>query len=272
MFSVVLLAGCRSEKTLSEQIKYDWDINYNSSKDDGGEKQYNLNKNLKNSSLRNQTEDNPSLQSINLYQDFLASKDKVECSVLTNNYTYKKLPQIIKNEKIYKSFNEKAQIFENEKITNKKFKINDKTKKTLKIIGASILIGFTGYFSLITIFYLLFEGLTGISLLLLLISTLLVFLSSFFVKKITKSISKDKTHKNLPNLRQVLLLTLTTLACAFTGLVLGAYGLFFYGNFFENLLTPLGSISFLISTLLIFRSYISVKKSIERKSKENNKD
>ena len=119
------------------------------------------------------------------------------------------------------------------KITNKNFKINDKTKKTLKIIGASILIGFTGYFSLITIFYLLFEGLTGISLLLLLISTLLVFLSSFFVKKITKSISKDKTHKNLPNLRQVLLLTLTTLACAFTGLVLGAYGLFFYGNFLK---------------------------------------
>ena len=85
MFSVVLLAGCRSEKTLSEQIKYDWDINYNSSKDDGGEKQYNLNKNLTNSSLRNQTEDKPSLQSINLYQDFLASKDKVESSVSTNN-------------------------------------------------------------------------------------------------------------------------------------------------------------------------------------------
>ena len=53
------------------------------------------------------------------------------------------------------------------------------------------------------------------------------------MKKITKSISKDKTHKNLPNLRQVLLLTLTTLACAFTGLVLGAYGLFFYGNFLK---------------------------------------
>ena len=272
MFSVVLLAGCSSEKTLSEQIKYDWDINYNSSKDDGGEKQYNLNRNLTNSSLRNQTDDKPSLQSVKINQDFFASKDKVEESVLTNNYSYKKLPQIIKNEIIIKSLNDKTQIFENEKIINKKFKINDKTKKILKIIGASILIGFTGFFSLITIFYMLFEGLTVTSVLLLLITTLLVFLSSFFVKKITKSNSKDKKDKNLPNLRQVLLLTLTTLACAFTGLVLGAYGLFFYGNFFENLLTPLGSISFLISTLLTYRSYLSVKKSIEKKSKENNKD
>ena len=116
---------------------------------------------------------------------------------------------------------------------------------------------------------MLFEGLTGISVLLLLISTLLVFLSSFFIKKITKSNLKDK---KLATLTQVLLLTLTTLTCSFTGLVLGAYGLFFYGNFFENILTPLGSISFLISTLLIYRSYVSVKKSIEKKSKENNID
>ena len=35
MSSVVILGSCSSEKTLSEQIKYDWDINYNSSKDDG---------------------------------------------------------------------------------------------------------------------------------------------------------------------------------------------------------------------------------------------
>ena len=272
MFSVVLLAGCSSEKTLSEQIKYDWDINYNLSKNDGNESQINAIKNLKNSSFHNQIEVQPSLQTVETNQDFLASKDKVEPSVLRNNYSYKKLPQIIKNEIITKSFNDKTQIFENEKIINKKFKINDRTKKILKIIGASILIGFTGFFSLITIIYMLFEGLTGTSVLLLLISTLLVFLSSFFVKKITKSNSKDKKDKNLPNLRQVLLLTLTTLACAFTGLVLGAYGLFFYGNFFENLLTPLGSISFLISTLLVYRSYLSVKKSIERKSKGNNKD
>ena len=47
---------------------------------------------------------------------------------------------------------------------------------------------------------------------------------------------REKNIKKL--IKQVLLLTLTTLVCSFTGLVLGAYGLFFYGNFFENILTP----------------------------------
>jgi hypothetical protein len=272
MFSILLFGSCSSEKTLSEQVKYDWDIKYNSSKDDVNERPYNLNKKLKNSSVQNQTERQISLPTVKNNQDLLASIDKVDPQFFIKNYSYKKLPKIIQKERIYKSFNEKSQIFEDEKIINKKFKINDKTKKILKIIGASILIGFTGFFSLITIVYMLFEGLTGGSVLLLLISSLLVFLSSFFVKKITKSNSKDKKDKKLPTLKQVLLLTLTTLVCSFTGLVLGAYGLFFYGNFFENILTPLGSISLLISTFLIYRSYLSVKNSIERNSKENNKN
>ena len=42
----------------------------------------------------------------------------------------------------------------------------------------------------------------------------------------------------------------------------------FLRKFFENLLTPLGSISFLISTLLIFRSYISVKKALKENQKK----
>ena len=275
MCSLVILGSCSSEKTISEQIKYDWDINYNSSQDDGNERPHKFNKNLINSSFQNQKEHQISSPTVKNNQDLLASNDKVEPSVLISNYSYKKSPKIIRKEKIYKSFKEKSQIFKDEKIINKKFKINDKTKKILKIIGASILIGFTGYFSLITIVYMLFEGLTGASVLLLIISTLLVFLCSFFVKKITKSNTKDKKDKKdnkLPTLKQVLLLTLTTLVCSFTGLVLGAYGLFFYGNFFENILTPLGSISFLISTFLIYRSYLSVKKSIERNSKENNKN
>lgn len=272
MCSLVILGSCSSEKTISEQIKYDWDINYNSSQDDGNERPHKFNKNLINSSFQNQKEHQISSPTVKNNQDLLASNDKVEPSVLISNYSYKKSPKIIRKEKIYKSFKEKSQIFKDEKIVNKKFKINDKTKKILKIIGASILIGFTGYFSLITIVYMLFEGLTGASVLLLLISTLLVFLCSFFVKKITKSNTKDKKDNKLPTLKQVLLLTLTTLVCSFTGLVLGAYGLFFYGNFLENILTPLGSISFLISTFLIYRSYLSVKKSIERNSKENNKN
>lgn len=272
MCSLVILGSCSSEKTISEQIKYDWDINYNSSQDDGNERPHKFNKNLINSSFQNQKEHQISSPTVKNNQDLLASNDKVEPSVLISNYSYKKSPKIIRKEKKYKFFKEKSQIFKDEKIVNKKFKINDKTKKILKIIGASILIGFTGYFSLITILYMLFEGLTGASVLLLLISTLLIFLCSFFVKKITKSNTKDKKDNKLPTLKQVLLLTLTTLVCSFTGLVLGAYGLFFYGNFFENILTPLGSISFLISTFLIYRSYLSVKKSIERNSKENNKN
>jgi hypothetical protein len=47
MFSIVLFGSCSSEKTLSEQIKYDWDINYNSSQDNGNERPYNFYKNLK---------------------------------------------------------------------------------------------------------------------------------------------------------------------------------------------------------------------------------
>ena len=68
MFSIMLLGSCSSEKTLSEQIKYDWDINYNSSKDD--ERPYNSNKNLKNSSVQNQTEVQASLPSFKNNQDF----------------------------------------------------------------------------------------------------------------------------------------------------------------------------------------------------------
>ena len=87
MFSLVILGSCSSEKTLSEQIKYVWDINYNSSKDDGEEKPYNLNKNLKNSSVQNQTEHQISLPADKNNKDLLASNDKVETPVLTNNYS-----------------------------------------------------------------------------------------------------------------------------------------------------------------------------------------
>ena len=273
MLLAVLIISCNSKKILSvRKMAHNGIINNIAAQYNFSQKQYSTLNNSKNTSVKNLPEVEGSIPTVKSNQDFLASKDKIDPSVLTTNYSHKELPKIIKNKIIIKSFNDKTQIFENEKIINKKFKINDKTKKILKIIGASILIGFTGFFSLITIIYMLFEGLTATSVLLLLITTLLVFLSSFFVKKITKGNSKDKKDKTLPNLSQVLLLTLTTLSCVFTGLVLGAYGLFFYGNVFENLLTPLGSISLLISTLLIYRSYLSVKKSIERKSKENNKD
>ena len=99
MFSVVLMGSCSSEITLSEQIKYDWDINYISFQDDGDDKQYNFHKNLKNSPFQNQREIQLQLPTVKNSQDFLVSNDKVEPSVLTNNYSYKKLPQIIQNKK-----------------------------------------------------------------------------------------------------------------------------------------------------------------------------
>ena len=89
MFSIVLLGSCSSEKTLSEQIKYDWDINYNSSKDDGNERPYNPIKNLKNSSVFNQTEANPNLSLLPEDQNLTASKDIVESIDLKNTYRYK---------------------------------------------------------------------------------------------------------------------------------------------------------------------------------------
>ena len=73
MFSVLLLVSCSSEKTLSEQIKYDWDINYNLSKDDGNERPYNFNKNLKNSSVQNQTEHQKSLPTVKNNYEFVFS-------------------------------------------------------------------------------------------------------------------------------------------------------------------------------------------------------
>ena len=132
--SFFIFSSCSSEKTLSEQIKYVWDINYNSSKDDGEEKPYNLNKNLKNSTVQNQTEVQSSLHTVKNKQDFFASKDKAVPSVLTNNYSFKELTQVIQNDTINKSFNEKPQIFKNEKSTLKKSKIKDKKNKILWII------------------------------------------------------------------------------------------------------------------------------------------
>ena len=199
MFSVLLLGSCSSEKTLSEQIKYDWNINYNSSKDDVNERPYNLNKKLKNSSVQNQTEVQASLPSVKNNQDFLASNDKAEPSVLKNNYSYKKLPQIIQIES--KSFNEKPQIFENEKSTVKKSKIKDKTKRILKIIGASVLVVLTLIIYAFTHLILFFNSGYGaihiINIFVVLLSTLFTILSYKAVKNTIKAFSKESNNNDL---------------------------------------------------------------------------
>ena len=131
MFSIVLLGSCSSKKALSEQIKYDWEINYNSSK--RKEKPYNLNENLKNSSVQNQSEVQAILPSVKDNIDLLASKDKVKPSVLKNNYSYKKLPPIIQYEKINKSLLEKVQILDKKSSSLKASKTKaKKNKKSVK--------------------------------------------------------------------------------------------------------------------------------------------
>jgi len=194
-FSVVLLGSCSSEKTLSEQIKYDWDINYNSSKDDVNERPYNLNKKLKNSSVQNQTEVQASLPSVKNNQDLLASNDKVEPSVLTNNHSYKKLPKIIQKERINNSYLEKAPILKNKEITKKKSRTKDKQNKILKLIGTSILIFFTiiiiaitGLLIALDGLFSRFSGFNGPGFIGLLLSTLFTYLS---YKAIKKYIDKD---------------------------------------------------------------------------------
>ena len=195
IFSVLLLGSCSSEKTLSEQIKYDWDINYNLSKNDVNERPYNPIKNLKNSSVQNQSEVQAILPSVKDNIDLLASNDKVEPSVLTNNHSYKKLPKIIQKERINNSYLEKAPILENKEITKKKSITKDKQNKILKLIGTSILIFFTiiiiaitGLLIALDGLFSRFSGFNGPGFIGLLLSTLFTYLS---YKAIKKYIDKD---------------------------------------------------------------------------------
>ena len=196
------MGSCSSEKTLSEQIKYDWDINYNLSKDDGNERQINVIKNLKNSCLQNQTEIQASLPSVKNNIDLLASNDKVEPFVLTNNHSYKKLPKIIQKERINNSYLEKAPILENKEITKKKTITKDKQNKILKLIGTSILIFFTIIIIAITGLLIALDGLfskrsgfNGPGFIGLLLSTLFTYYSYKAIKNTIKAFSSDN-NKN----------------------------------------------------------------------------
>lgn len=191
----MILGSCSLDKTLSEQIKYDWDINYNSSQDNGNERQYKLNKGLKNSSVQNQTEHQISLPTVENNQDLLVSYDKVEPSVLTSNYSYKKLPKIIQKERINNSYLEKATILNNKEINKKKSRTKDKQNKILKLIGTSMLIFFTIIIIAFTGLLIALDGLfskrsgfNGPGFIGLLLSTLFTY---FSYKAIKKYIGKD---------------------------------------------------------------------------------
>ena len=202
MFSIVLLGSCSSEKALSEQIKYDWEINYNSSKDDGSKIPYNLNENLKNSSDQNQSEVQASLPSRKNNQDFLASNDKVEPSVLKNNYSYKKLPPIIQYQKINKSLLEKVQILDKKKASLKVSKIKGKKNKVLKVIGTLLLIFFTIIIIGITAIIISWNyhnsfGEIAFTILFLSISAFFTYLSYKSVKKTVKAYSIDNNKNDI---------------------------------------------------------------------------
>jgi len=202
MFSIVLLGSCSSEKALSEQIKYDWEINYNSSKDDGSKIPYNLNENLKNSSDQNQSEVQASLPSSKNNQDFLASNDKVEPSVLKNNYSYKKLPPIIQYQKINKSLLEKVQILDKKKASLKASKIKGKKNKVLKVIGTLLLIFFTIIIIGITAIIISWNyhnsfGEIAFTILFLSISAFFTYLSYKSVKKTVKAYSIDNNKNDI---------------------------------------------------------------------------
>ena len=204
ILSVVLLGSCSSKKTLSEQIKYDWDINYNLSKDDVNERQINVIKNLKTSSLQNQTEVQASLPSVKNNQDLLASNDKVEPSVLTNNHSYKKLPKTIQKERINNSYLEKAPILKNKEITKKKSRTKDKQNKILKLIGTSILIfftiiiiAFTGLLIALDGLFSRFSGFNGPGFIGLLLSTLFTYYSYKAIKNTIKASSSDNIKNDV---------------------------------------------------------------------------
>jgi len=190
MFSIALFGSCNTEKTFSKQIKYDWDINYTSSKYDDHKRQYDLKKNLKSGFVQNQTEAQASIPRVKSNQEFFASKDKVVTSVLVNNYSHKKLPQINLNKRIIESFKKKSPIINNKKTPLKKPNTKDKIKKIFKIIVTLILITLTALICLLTGVVIAWDGITGFSFILLLTSALFLFFSYRAVLKIIKTYSK----------------------------------------------------------------------------------
>ena len=197
--SFFIFSSCSSEKTLSiKKPKYDWYINDIVSQDNGKLRSYNLNKNLKNSPVQNQTEVQASLPTVKNNQDFLASKDKAEPSFLTNNYSFKKLTQVIQNDTINKSSNLKPQIFENEQSTIKKSKIKNNINKILWIIGTALMVSLTFITTFIAGVVIAFDGLFNeVALPLSLLSALLLYLTYKSVMKTIEAFSSDNDKNDV---------------------------------------------------------------------------
>ena len=135
MLLAVLIISCSSKKILSvRKIAHNGVINNIASQYDFSQKQYNTLNNSKNSSAKNISEAEGRITSVSNNPDFLASKDKVEPSVLTTNYSHRALPHFIQQEKINKSFLEKVPILKHKEITKKKSKSKNKQNKMSLIL------------------------------------------------------------------------------------------------------------------------------------------
>ena len=154
MLLAVLIISCSSKKKLSgRKIAYNGVINNIASQYDFSQKQYSTLNNSKNSSAKNLSKVKASIPTVRNNPDFLASKDKIEPSVLTTNYSHRALPHFIQQEKINKSFLEKVPILKHKEITKKKSK--SKNKMSLILLSIVCFIGclFSG---VVFAWYLLF--------------------------------------------------------------------------------------------------------------------
>ena len=135
MLLAVLIISCNSKKILSvRKMAHNGIINNIAAQYNFSQKQYSTLNNSKNTSVKNPPEVEGSIPTVKSNQDFLASKDKIDPSVLTTNYSHKELPHFIQQEKINKSFLEKIPILKHKEITKKKSKTKDKQYKTLFIL------------------------------------------------------------------------------------------------------------------------------------------
>ena len=201
VFSVVLLGSCSSKKILSvRKIAHNGVINNIASQYDFSQKRFSTSNNSKNSYVKNLPEVEVSIPTVKNNKDFLASKDKVGPSVLTNNYSYKKMSHFIRQEKINKSFLEKVPILKHKKFTKKKSITKDKKNKILKLIGTSILIFFTIIIIGFTWLLIDLDGLFssfGLGFIGLLISILFTYLSYKAIKNTIKAFSVENNNGDI---------------------------------------------------------------------------
>ena len=187
MLLAVLIISCSSKKILSvRKIAHNGVINNIASRYDFSQKQYNTLNISKNSSAKNLSEVEASIPSSKNNQDFLASKDKIDPSVLTTNYSHKELPHFIQQKKINKSFLEKVPILKHKEITKKKSKTKNKQYKTLFIL-LYIMSCIAAGLMLTAAFFLYLSGLFILAIVSLLTGILIFFLGFWsFIKPLKK--------------------------------------------------------------------------------------